>query len=415
MSTRAVSTLASLASPAARCLTLVVLVASSGCGSAAPSGAGDAATSSTGRSSTDHGGASSSRASTTAGESSLRGSSGGGSSSSATRGGSTTGTLLPPAPTRDEILAVQLTFQGLSVTLPEYGSIPWFEVALTSLSASDRQLAYAAKHAAGDTHLLLSISWNYAGDGGYSYPVPGTDLTGNLPAFRALVEEAIENGFYVLVFLAGDGESNPSGGYNDPVGWTYGYSWLKQNLPAIVASLQQPVDLTPYVIFLPGFDGVAPGGWAPDASNPTSTTYAYPSELDDYLLQARALVGASGYLGVELEAGACDWGGGAGNYGSPAGQDLDIILQEFPGPPTGDQVWQIAGRELGPAYVRPPDEPAGDDPSPPWYLSAGTPRGPFVTVGFEYDEYRWVRGEVTAAVIATEQAYLTAAGYPRVD
>jgi hypothetical protein len=245
--------------------------------------------------------------------------------------------------------------------------------------------------------------------------VPGTDLTGDLPAYRALVQEAIENGFYVMAFLSGDGQSPAGGGYNDPVGWTYGYQWLMQNLPSIVASLQQPPDLTPYVIFVPGFDGVVPGGWLPDASDPTSTVYQYPSQLDDYLVQARSLVGANGYLGVELEGGSCDWGGSAGNYTSPAGQDLDLVLQEFPGPPTGDQVWQVAARELGPSYVRPPDQPVGDDPSPPWYLSPGTPRGPFVPIAFEYDEYRWVRGDVTAGVIATEQAYLRAAGYPNAD
>lgn len=318
------------------------------------------------------------------------------------------------APTRAQIGAIQLTFQGLTVTLPDYGSIPWFEPAISSVSAADRQIVYKAKHAAGDTHLIVPLSWNYSGDGGYSYPVPGTDLTGKLPVFRALVQEAIDNGFYVLAFLAGDGESNVSGGYNDPVGWTYGYSWLMKNLGSIVKSLQTPTDLTPYVIFVPGWDGVAPG-WAPDASNPSSGTYKYPAELDNYLLQARALVGPSGYLGVELAGGYCHWGGGAGNYTSPAGLDLDFILQEFPGPPTGDQVWQIAARELGPAYVRPPDQPSADDPSPPFYLSGATPRGPFLVTAFEYDEYRWVRGGVTAPQIQTEKTYLLAAGYPYAD
>ncbi len=321
---------------------------------------------------------------------------------------------LPPPPTRDQIAAVRLTFQGLTVTLPDYGTIPWFEPAISSLSAADRQLVYAAKHAAGDTHLAIAVSWNYSGDQGYSYPVPGNDLTGNLPAFRALVEEAIQNGFYVLAFLAGDGESNPAGGYNDPVGWTYGYSWLMQNLPDLVGALQQAPDLTPYVIFVPGWDAVVPG-WAPDASNPSSGTYNYPAELDNYLILARSLVGPSGYLGVELASGYSHWGNSAANYTSAAGQDLDLILQEFPGPPTGDPVWQIAARELGPAYVRPADEPSGDDPSPPYYLAGGTPRGPFYAIGFEYDEYRWVRGQVQASDVATEQAYLRSVGYPFVD
>jgi hypothetical protein len=322
-------------------------------------------------------------------------------------------TGLPPAPTRAQVGAVKMTFQGLTVNLPGYGSIPWFEPAISSLDAANRQLVYAAKHAAGDTHLIVSLSWNYSGDGRYSYPIPGTDLSGNLPAFRALVQEIIANHFIPLVFLAGDGESRPGGGYNDPVGWTYGYKWLMDHLADIVGSLQRPTDLTPYLVIVPGWDGVIPG-WAPDASNPASGIYKYPAELDNYLLKARALL-PNGYLGVELSAGYCHWGDGAANYSSSAGRQVDIILQEFPGPPTGDQVWQIAARELGPAYVRPPDQPAGDDRSPPFYLSSGTPRGPFYPIAFEYDEYRWVRGAVTTGQVQREQTYLKSAGYSFVN
>jgi hypothetical protein len=306
----------------------------------------------------------------------------------------------PHLPTRDQVLSVKLTFQGLSVTLPGYGTIPWFEPAISSLDAASRKLVYEAKHAAGDTHVAVSISWAYMNDGGYSYPVAGTDLTGNLPAFRALVAEIIENGFYPVVFLAGDGESVSGGGYNDPDGWSYGYGWLTAHLPQIVAALQQPSDLTPYCLLLPGWDGVTPV-WQ-------------PSEIDAYLLQARALL-PSGYLGIELASGVADWGAGSASYTSAAGQALDVVMQEFPGPPTGDAVWQIAARELGPAYVRPPDEPVGDDPAPPFYLAGGTPRGPFYAVAFEFDEYRWVRGQVTAAQIQQERQYLTTVGYAHTD
>lgn len=92
-----------------------------------------------------------------------------------------------------------------------------------------------------------------------------------------------------------------------------------------------------------------------------------------------------------------------------------MVLQEFPGPPTGDQVWQVAARELGPSYVRPPDQPSGDDPNPPYYLAGGTPRGPWFAVAFEYDEYRWVRNLVTATQNQQERQYLAALGYARVD
>jgi hypothetical protein len=305
-----------------------------------------------------------------------------------------------PRPTRDQVLSVKMTFQGLSVTLPTVGTIPWFEPAISSLDTASRQIVYQAKHAAGDTHLAISISWAYMNDGNYSYPIAGTDLTGDLPAFRALVAEVIADGFFPVLFLAGDGESTGDGGYNDPDGWSYGYGWLTAHLPQIVAVLQAPTDLTPYCLLVPGWDGVTPV-WQ-------------PSEIDSYLVQARSLLPA-GYLGLEIAAGAADWGSGAANYTSAGGQALDVVLQEFPGPPTGDQVWQIAARELGPAYVRPPDQPAGDDPAPPFYLAGGTPRGPWVPVAFEFDEYRWVRAQVTAAQIGEERQYLTTMGYAHVD
>jgi len=303
-------------------------------------------------------------------------------------------------PARDQVLSVKMTFQGLSVTLPTYGTIPWFEPAISSLDASSRQIVYAAKHAAGDTHLAVSISWAYMNDGNYSYPVPGKDLSGDLASFRALVAEIVQNGFTPLVFLAGDGESPSGGGYDDPNGWSYGYEWLTAHLPAIVDALRNPTDLTPYCILVPGWDGVTPV-WQ-------------PSEISSYLLQARSLV-PNGYLGLEIAAGAADWGGGAADYQSPAGQALDVVLQEFPGPPTGDDTWKPAARELGPAYVRPPDQPSGDDPNPPFELAGGTPRGPWFAIAYEFDEYRWVRNLVSPNEIDAERQYLQGMGWPHVD
>jgi hypothetical protein len=304
---------------------------------------------------------------------------------------------LPPVPTRDEVAAVKMTFQGLTVKTMEYGSIPWFTVALSSLNPPDRSAAYAALHAAGDTHLGIAVSWRYHANQGYSYPVPGRDLTSDLPTFRALVEEAIRNRFVVLVFLAGDGESNPAGGYNDSVGWTYGRAWLMDHLDEIVGVLRQSPDLTPYCLFLPGFDGVVPG-WS-------------AAGVDAYLLHARSVVGAQGHLGLELGSGFAHWGRGADNYRSPAGQALDVILNEFPGPPAGDPLWQVAARMLGPAYHRPPDQPAGNDRMPPFYLAGGTPRGRFHAVALEFDLFRFVRGRVTADVVRRERDQLRAIGY----
>jgi hypothetical protein len=315
----------------------------------------------------------------------------------------------PPAGARTQVCSVAITFQGLTVNTAQYGNIPWFEVALTSLSPADRQTAYAAKKAAGDTHALMALTWNYNEAPSYTYPVPGTDMSKNLQGFKALVQEAITAGFIVMVFLGGDGESkpkNPDGTYpyNDPQGWTYGYQWLIDNLPTIISTFQKGtdnIDLTPYVIFVPGFDGVMPG-WD-------------PAHLDNYLIYIRSLLGSNGYVGLELAAGYSHWGAGAANWTSASGQAVDVVLNEFPGPPTGDQVWQIAPRMIGPAYNRQFAATQGqlptDDPNPPWYLRAGTPRGPFFPVAFEYDEFRWVRGQISASAIAGERANLKSYGY----
>lgn len=292
-----------------------------------------------------------------------------------------------------------MSFQGLTVNLsePAHQPLQWWDVALTSLSDNDRRLVYAAKRAAGDTHVHLAISWNYENDGGFSYPIAGRDLAVMLPAFRNYVEEAIRQGFYVLIMCAGDGEG-AGPGHNDPVGWTYGKTWLVANFARIYKSL---ADLSPYIIWVPGFDGVVPG-WQP------------PQSVDPVLLYMRSVIGSTGYLGLELSAGYASWGDGGSNWNSPAGAAVDVILCEFPGPPTGDQVWQIAGRLLGPAYRRPSDQPAWDDPNPPYYLIKGTPRGPYSVVAFEYDLFRWVRKAVTHEQIVKEREYLKSLGFRNV-
>ena len=312
------------------------------------------------------------------------------------------GPPLPPAST-----TLYESFQGLTITTPTYGNLPWWGVALSSLLPVDRQAVYAAKHAAGDSHCILDISWNYLEPGQpYGYVVPGRDMSWDLPGFRALADEILANGFTPLVFLAGDGQGSGPG-YNDPVGWTYGFDWLMANLPAIIGAFQSPTDITSQCVFVPGFDGTVATGWG-------DAVYTYPDQTDNYLLAIRALVGPSPRcVGLLFPAGICHWGAGAANFSSTAGQCLDVILQQLPmGPnPSGDQVWQIAGRLLGPAYHRDPAQPPGDDPSPPYYLGIGTPRGPYTVVAFEYDTYLFVRGAITPAQVAADRAYFAAIGY----
>src|SRR5712671_6679527 len=84
----------------------------------------------------------------------------------------------------------------------------------------------------------------------------------------------------------------------------------------------------------------------------------------------------SGHLALEHSIGHLPCGEGGKDF-QPGGvmADYDVVLSEFNRFPCGDEVWQIAARLLGPAYVRPPDQPKSDDPRPPWYLAPGTVRG----------------------------------------
>jgi len=305
----------------------------------------------------------------------------------------------PPAPTpdpiptytRDQVCRVRTSFQGLTVHTSQYGDLPWFEPAISSLSPEDREAVYAAKHAAGDTHLGIAVSWRYAEAHQAYEHVPGRDLSNDLPTLRALVEDAIRHGFIVTLHLAGDGQSTASG-YNDPVGWTYGHQWLMAHLAEIIAAMDGVNDA---ILYVPGYDGVF-YGWTPDQ------VIAFGQKFRQLL--------PNGYLAIEHNIGHIPVGNGAGDWAGPL-QTYDVVLSEFDWPLHKDSTWQIAGRLLGPTYHRPSDQPAGDDPTPPWYLKAGTPRGKYYAIAYEYGEYQWVRGQASAADLKRAADYLRAMGY----
>jgi hypothetical protein len=232
--------------------------------------------------------------------------------------------------------------------------------------------------------------------------------------------------------MAGDGESvndNPQPGqYNDPNGMTYGRAWLMRHFATVWAALKggagEP-DLTPWVIPMPGYDGVVPG-WQPFTG------------VNDYVKMARSVVGPDHGLALELSAGYCVWSGEANDWATADGQRFDTILQEFPfpmgppkpipaahleadgnwkpNPPCGngergpwDQVWQMVGRMVKP-YNRPANQPPNDDGGgAPFLLSGGTPRGPFFYIAWEFDTYGWVRG-LPVADVDQHRAYLRSLG-----
>ncbi|HUZ03701.1 MAG TPA: hypothetical protein VMU89_25430, partial [Thermomicrobiaceae bacterium] len=133
---------------------------------------------------------------------------------------------LPAAPTRAQVLAAHLTFQGLTVNCPEIGGAqPWFEPAIDTVSASCQAAVYAAKHAAGDTTIILDEDWSYNDAGVPTYMKAGRNLSGDPQAFRAAIQDAIVRGGFDVVYVM--------------VGGDNGYAEAMTNLQALVPVLAQ--------------------------------------------------------------------------------------------------------------------------------------------------------------------------------
>lgn len=322
--------------------------------------------------------------------------------------------VLPAPPTRTHICGIKTSLAGLTYDTTEFGPIPaWF---YAGLNDTDRVIALNAHLAAGDTHIPIGISEAYK-EPGTLWPAElreGYDYAYDLSAFRAVLLPVLEAGLLIDMPLAGDGLSvNPDpqqGQYNDPIGNTYGYEWLMNNLPRIVAGLQgdgTPAnpDLTPYIIFRPGWDGVF-YGWG-DSSVPDPQ----PSRVKAFGELFRSLL-PNGYLSIEHTPGNIPCGEGGADYAAGGlMQNFDTILSEF-NTVHEDSCWQVVGRMVQP-YNRPPDQPSGDDPHPPFYLAPGNPRGPYFYVAFEPTVggvYQWARGQCTLADVQNVRAYLHGLG-----
>lgn len=329
----------------------------------------------------------------------------------------------PPAPSRDHVCGVRIGFQGVTIQTAQYGAIPAFGPETTTLSDADLTSYCQQVVALGYTHVEIAISWKYD-EATYSYPVPGRDLTDDLPELhrRLVLMLSVPGIKAAMVFLAGDGRSkpkNPDGSYpyNDPQGHTYGHEWLMDNFPRIGAAL---FDLRQYLLFVPGYDGVF-YGWGGD----TDGIDRQPQRVIDFGRLFRQVL-PDGYLALEHDIGHIPVGEGGGDYAGPL-QSYDVILSEFDNwPATGGPTWQIGKRMLGaPHYTMPSDQAAviargPSDPqyaaaydtySDPGYLAPGTPRGPYFTCAYEFCTYDWVRGRLSAADVQKGRDYYRALGY----
>lgn len=315
-------------------------------------------------------------------------------------GGSSSGTW-PAIPTREEVCGVRVNFQNQIISTRQYGTRPWFEPIVPSLTdPADRQWVYQQKKAGGDRHQIIEFNtedWgpNPSPQRGWPWgPIPS--MEDNPDVFLALTEEVIMAGLIPIV--AFDGDDGQVGAVNA----------LRQ-LPILMNIMQHwssHGDLTPYILFARLWDGVFYG--------------STPEQIRDFGIAFRALC-PQGHLAIEHNPGHIPAGEGGEDYA--AGGRLstyDVILSEFDDPPHNDTTWQIAGRLVHP-YNRPADQPSWDDPPPtPFYLAPGNPRGPYFAVAFEtWAPYSWVRvgdplgpaGQAMKAEIDQRRQYYRDLGY----
>lgn len=296
--------------------------------------------------------------------------------------GETLVAVFPERPTRDKVLDFRIKFQGNVVQVDGIGLLPWFTTALQCLNPTQRKQVYP--QLASDTHIIIEFLpaesiYNEPGQPYQSFISPNFEA--NPQAFLELVEEIIIAGFIPAIAYNGDNADNPVDGYPNAL----------RQLPIlnILLASSKYRDLNQDVLFLRFWDGVFYG--------------STPENIQNFGTEFRKL-NPNGYLGIEFQPGKIPAGEGGNDY-KPGGRmdGYDIIFAEFsddqlaglPDAPTSgnDTIWQIFGRCVRP-YNRDPNQPANDDPNPPFYL-VDSPRGPrkFVAFegGFKYGEYPWVR------------------------
>lgn len=277
---------------------------------------------------------------------------------------------------RERALSYNTHFMGgILVDSPVYGLMPWYDAALAWCDSATRKAAYKAKHKAKDTHCILHVPSGlplYNEQNQYYSPdkFPALDWTNNYSQltkdFDNLLYEILQNGFSFHITMDETYENSI-------------------RVIPLVAQRLKDLKLTGGGFSMPGYDGVF-YGWD-------------PSQISYWGALARS-INPNILLGLEFQPGCLPLGEGAPvpDY-SPNGRmkDFDIILAEafsFNGDAydgsAGDKTWQIVGRCVNP-YNRPRDQPADDDPHPPFVL-VDSVRGPRYFVYFETnDPYGWVR------------------------
>jgi len=323
-----------------------------------------------------------------------------------------TGSRAWPTPTRDQLCQVRShDFQGLTVSLAEYGEIPLFGPFGYSLDAPGRAAWRASALRENQTHAIRALSYNYR-EPGYSYFVPGADFTQDLPKLKSLLAEDISAGLYPVLYLAGDGQQY------DPNGGTYGYPWLMQNMRRIVGALRDSTiggyDYTKVGLHCLGFELISNGGWSPD-------------NFETATILLRECAGPD--AAIVSHIGSYTWWGDAagtahgpiGDWSSPTGQAIDVAFCEgdFPfSTPEGKPLYNVASdgwEQRAAAYlgsaatnIQPKNRVVYEWPQP---LPQQTPRGQRYPVAEELDAYQWVRRACNLADIHGQRACVKSFGF----
>lgn len=294
---------------------------------------------------------------------------------------------LPPVPSREEVCHGQLTAQAIIIHSLVYGDMPWWPACWAWLTPADRAHIAPQLLALGDTIMLIDTPSGtplYDEGGQFYSPDKFPALPFDPVALKSLVAETLGLGFKACwVFLGGDVD----------------YNLAVAQVQALAPALG---NLNSYVAYVPGWDGVwhAPGG-----------VYT-----QDQVKSFAALARAAGalYVGLEHGTGYLPVGEGGTDF-LPGGHcvDYDFFLGEFNSGQFDDSVWQILGRMVRP-YNRPPQQPAGDDQNPPFYLSASSARGPYYYHVFEWAMYVAVRGEDLGTMAAWKAQFAAMAPGTRI-
>jgi hypothetical protein len=302
---------------------------------------------------------------------------------------------IPPAPDRTTALTFNIHGQGAGILhTQQYGDLHWWPAALSWLdNPADRLASYNLAKQNGDTHVIIELPDgkplydeccnDYSPDRGFT----ARDWTNGGGPFDArladLVVEVRRAGLIPVIFP-------------DEATQQISLSLTLRALDALTHSrygdIHQQVGF-----YMTGWDGVF-YGWEP--SDPLIPNWA--NTIRAQYPDVR--------LGIEFNSGHIPIGEGGSDY-APGGrlQNFDIILAEINPGLNDDTFWQIVARMV-PHYVRPADQPAHDDPNPPFYLGSPNPRGMFFFSCFEWNMYGDVRGQLTVQQLEADRQKLKAAG-----